>query len=638
MVGEAKDKMTKLWDTLIKGGLVFDGSGSVPAVQDIAISKGRIAARGENLDENEAGKIIDASGQWVMPGLVDVHTHYDLEIEITPGLPESVRHGTTTVVMSNCSLGLAFGSQRTNIDDPIVSCFARVENIPKHVLKKVADKVYWKSSDDYLEHLHGLNLGPNIVPMIPHSMLRIEVMGLKDSVSRHPTKDELKQMKDLLQKGMDEGYAGFSTDALPFHFLANDPNRDKQIPTQFAPFSEIKALTSVVRDYGRVWQATPPKDSPAQVIRTFLLTSGRLHKRPLKTTVVAALDIASNGTIIKLATTLARVLNSKLLNGNFHMQALAAPFKIWSDGPFNPLSEEIEELRELIETDLEDRVARRALLNDPEFQKRFRKMWMTGKQGFNLAWIRRKLRREDYAFNRTFSDMYIERCPVKSWEGRSFQSALETVLSRDKFEDMTEAEIIETHFQDVLDEADFMIAALKAFDTDLVWATTSANRDPDLTRKLIMDPVLLPGFNDSGAHLTNMAFYDGNLRALKLAAQGGHLDTSYMVKRLTYDVADLFGIEAGSIKRGVPADIVMIDPEALADYDGEANVRRIYRDEFEHEQLVNRSDGVVTHTIIGGKTVWAKNKFAKGLNTQKFGRPLTAHTLAAQETRSVAAE
>jgi len=406
-------------DMIIKNGLVFDGSGDMPIIKDIAVLNGDIIAQGESLDVSGAKQTLDAAGQWVMPGLVDVHTHYDLEIEITPGLPESVRHGTTTVVMSNCSLGLAFGAQRADNDDPIVSCFARVENIPKHVLKKVADKVDWNSSDEYLAHLKTLNLGPNIVPMIPHSMLRIEVMGLKESVSRHPTEDEVAQMKSLLQKGLNEGYAGFSTDALPFHFLANDPNRDKQIPTQFAPFSEIKALTSIVRDYDRVWQATPPKDSPPKVVRTFLLTSGLFHKKPLKTTVVAALDVTSNSSIVKLATTLSRVLNSKLLNGRFYMQALAAPFKIWSDGPFNPLSEEIEELRELIETDLEDREGRRAILDNPDFQARFRKMWMTGKQGFNLARLKRKMRLEDYAFNRTLSDMFIDRCPVKAWEGRA---------------------------------------------------------------------------------------------------------------------------------------------------------------------------------------------------------------------------
>ena len=604
-------------DMIIKNGLVFDGSGELPIIKDIAVANGKIVAQGEDLDVGKAKTTIDAAGQWVMPGLVDVHTHYDLEIEITPGLPESVRHGTTTVVMSNCSLGLAFGAQRKGDDDPIVSCFARVENIPKHVLKKVANKVDWNSSDSYLEHLETLKLGPNIVPMIPHSMLRIEVMGLEESVSRHPTKDEVEQMKNLLQKGLNEGYAGFSTDALPFHFLANDPNRDKQIPTQFAPFSEIKALTSIVRDYDRVWQATPPKDSPPKVVRTFLLTSGLFHKKPLKTTVVAALDVASNGSIVKLATTLSRVLNSKLLNGRFYMQALAAPFKIWSDGPFNPLSEEIEELRELIETDLEDRESRRAILDNPDFQSRFRKMWMTGKEGFNLARLKRKMRREDYAFNRTLTDMFIDRCPVKAWEGQSFQHVLDAVLEGER----------PKGFETVQDEVDLMIAMFKEFDTELVWSTTSANRDPKLTRKLLMDPILLPGFNDSGAHLTNMAFYDCNLRALQLAKEGGGKDVAYMVRRLTRDVSEIFGIKAGTLETGADADITIIDPKTLERYDGEANVERIYREEFEHEQLVNRSDDVVVATIIGGKIAWNNNGFTKKLNKEKFGRVLTAGEL-----------
>jgi len=130
-------------------------------------------------------------------------------------------------------LGLAFGAQRQDGKDPIVDCFARVENIPKHVLKAVADKVTWNTSDAYLEHLDGLNLGPNIVPMIPYSMLRIEAMGLDASVTRDPDKSELEKMDQLLEKGMAEGYVGFSTDSLPFHYLANDPNADKRIPAQY---------------------------------------------------------------------------------------------------------------------------------------------------------------------------------------------------------------------------------------------------------------------------------------------------------------------------------------------------------------------------------------------------------------------
>lgn len=114
------------------------------------------------------------------------------------------------------------------------------------------------------------------------------------------------------------------------------------------------------------------------------------------------------------------------------MQALAAPFKIWSDGPFNPLSEEIEELRELIETDLEDREARRVILDEPDFQLRFRKMWMTGIEEFNLARWKRKMRREDYAFNRTLTDMFNDRCPVKAWEEQNFQHVLDAVLAGER--------------------------------------------------------------------------------------------------------------------------------------------------------------------------------------------------------------
>ena len=601
-------------DLYIKNGLMFDGSGEYPVINDIAISKGLVVAVGKNLKVAKSVDTIDASNEWVMPGLLDIHTHYDLEIEVSPGLKESIRHGTTTVVMSNCSLGLAFGSQRKDNEDPIVSCFARVENIPKHVLKKVADKVYWNSSSEYIQHLNKLKLGPNVVPMIPHSMLRIEAMGLKDSVSRNPTSKELSKMKLLLKQGLDEGYVGFSTDSLPFHFLANDPNRKKQIPTQFAPFSELKSLTSIVRDYDRVWQATPPKDSPFKVVRTFLLTSGRLYKKPLKTTVVAALDIKSNGSIIKLARTLARVLNSKLIGGKFYMQALGAPFKIWSDGLFNPLSEEIDEMRELIETDLDDRQARVLILENEDFRKRFKKMWMKGKTGLNLARLRRLVNREEYAFNRNLSDMFIDRCPISHWVGLSFQEVYDDIKAGN----------VPIGFESIKDEPDFVLAMLKVFDTDLVWNTTSANRDPYQTRKLLMDPLLLPGFNDSGAHLTNMAFYDCNLRSLNIAQEGGILDVSFMVKRLTHDAAKIFGIEGGQIKVGARADITIINPEKLEVYDGENNVQRIYREDFEHEQLVNRSDGVVTATIVSGRAIWHNSKFANDINKSKYGKCLLA--------------
>lgn len=198
-------------DTLIKNAKVFN-NGEDAVIEDVAVSNGRVVARGTNLEAKNASRVVDATGLWLMPGLFDIHTHYDLELEVAPGLPESTRHGTTSVVIANCSLGLAFGSQRDGINDPIVSCYARVENIPKSVLKSCADNITWDNPRDYLDHLETLNLGPNVAVLFPHSMLRIDAMGFDNSVTRDPSKKEIDNMKQTLKNALKCGYAGFSTD------------------------------------------------------------------------------------------------------------------------------------------------------------------------------------------------------------------------------------------------------------------------------------------------------------------------------------------------------------------------------------------------------------------------------------------
>ena len=163
---------------------------------------------------------------------------------------------------------------------------------------------------------------------------------------------------------------------------------------------------------------------------------------------------------------------------------------------------------------------------------------------------------------------------------------------------------------------------LRAFDHDLSWYTVSANRDERMVRKLLMDRQLLPGFNDSGAHLTNMAFYDGNLRALKLASDGGDVDVAYMVRRLTSDPARVFGVKGGSINIGDQADLILIDPSALRRLDHNNTVKRHYREEFQHEQLVNRTDGVVPLVMIAGHAAWNGDDFDQSLGQTRMGTVL----------------
>ncbi len=619
------------WDTIIQNARVFDGSGNSAQDVDVALQDGKVQAIGRDLPESAAGQVHDASGQWLIPGLLDIHTHEDLEVELDPGLPEVVRHGTTSVVVGNCSIGLAFGAQRTNEQDPIVDCFARVENIPKTVLRKAADKATWDNPRDYLDHLDELPLSTNIAPFVPHSMLRIEVMGLEDSITRDPTRAEVDRMAGILEDALQDGYLGMSTDGLPLHFLANQPHVKKRIPTQYAPYWEYKALTDVVRKYDRVWQMTPATDDGGLTLKLFMLSSGRLHGKPLKVTALAALDSANNRQTKSQALLFANLLNSRAFKGDFRMQCLAAPFRIYSEGVVSPLAEANPLMRQLIETELEDVEARRVILSDPQFVDAFREMWNRGKSGFNMGHIRRQFKLEREFLTRDLNDMEIFRVPVEGWVGKTlayaYQRYLAWLSNSDFTDEAEEQRVFEAIGRDIRDDGEFFLSLLNHYDRDLYWHYVNANRNPDVVKELLFNPKLLPGFNDSGAHVTNMAYFDGNLRALKIALEDGEDAFSHMVGRLTREPAEFFGFDQGDapigrIEVGARADLALLDPAVLAGYDGEASVTYLYRDLFDCHQLVNRSDGVVNGVYVGGETLWQDNGFTSAHGEARVGQTL----------------
>ncbi|MFD6218276.1 amidohydrolase family protein, partial [Nocardia salmonicida] len=178
-----------LFDVIISGGTVYDGSGGPGVVRHVGIRDGVVCAlSAQPLDSSAAGEVIDATGQWVMPGFVDVHTHYDAEVLVSPGLKESVRHGVTTVMLGNCSLSTIYS---TAVD--IADLFSRVEALPRdHVLKAVDTAKTWSGPQEYIESLERLPLGPNVALLVGHSDLRAKVMGLDRSTDRRqkPTGEE----------------------------------------------------------------------------------------------------------------------------------------------------------------------------------------------------------------------------------------------------------------------------------------------------------------------------------------------------------------------------------------------------------------------------------------------------------------
>lgn len=618
-----------VWDTLIRNGLVFDGGGGSPQQFDLAVSGGRVVARGEALPADQARQVIDAQGLWVMPGLLDIHTHLDLEVDLDPRLPEVVRHGTTTVVVGNCSLGTCFGNQLEGEQNPIVDCFTRVENIPKSVLAKCVEVINWDNTADYLDHFSSIPLGPNVAALLPHSMLRVEVMGLQESISRAPTEAELDRMAELLSGAMDQGYIGLSTDGLPFHYLSNDPNTDKRIPTQFATRREMKRLLQVVRERDRVWQTTPIIENRLKAFTYFAFTSGRLFGKRLKTSALAAMEFALMPKASNAFLGFARLMNSRFFDGNMHFQALGTNFRVWSDGIVSPLYEELESCCELIAKEYEDREGRLALLNDPVFVERFRRDWLHGRSGWNLAHLKTRLGMPDKLVVRDLQRMIFDGAPVAQWNGESMQAVLDRLLryrAGMAGEARSEQEIaaFDTFPAKVEDDADFMLHLMRQYDKGFRYWVDVGNVGNRATLGLLLHEQTLPGFNDSGAHITNMAFFDSNLMSLKLA-QADSLETvARMVQRLTQEPAAFFGLDVGSLDIGAQADILVIDPEALAAHDCDSNREFVYRELFQHKQMINRSEGVVDKVMINGEWVWENGDFTATLGSRPVGRALRA--------------
>jgi N-acyl-D-aspartate/D-glutamate deacylase len=446
-------------------------------------------------------------------------------------------------------------------------------------------------------------------------MLRIEVMGTAAAVSREPTAAELERMRALLDAAMQQGYAGFSTDAIPFHYLANAPHTDKRVPTQYASMGELRSLLEVVRDHDRVWQCTPDASNRVATFLRFFLTSGRLFRRPLKTSALTAVDLTHERRTWQLFPLIANLLNSKLLDGRFNFQVLATPFRMFAEGMICPIFEEFESSRQLMACDIEDADARQDIMATDAFGELFVREWHDAGAVST--------------FNRDLDALHIERCPVPQWCGETFGAVFRRLRdfqagNAAAARSPAEAGALASFPDPIGHEGALLLHLARRYDRDLRWWFTVANDRPQVLEQLLFHPHMLPGFNDSGAHLINLAFFDGNLLTLQVAQRRSLEQVARAVQRLTREPAEFFGVDAGRLDVGARADIVLVDPEALRTYDTDANRRMVYRDIFEHEQLVNRSDGVVTGVFIAGVQVWDGREFTPALGTRRLGRPLTA--------------
>ena len=162
------------YDTVITNGRWFDGTGAPSALRNIGVHDGRVTTVAAGPLDTTGADVIDATGQWVIPGIIDIHTHYHIETLCEPEPSESLRHGVTTVMLGSCPLSTVY---LDSVDAGDI--FGRVEAIPRHyVIEQLDGARSWSNPREYVTVLEQRNLGPNLAAFIGHSDMRAATMGL----------------------------------------------------------------------------------------------------------------------------------------------------------------------------------------------------------------------------------------------------------------------------------------------------------------------------------------------------------------------------------------------------------------------------------------------------------------------------
>ncbi len=229
---------------VIRGGTVVDGSGTAPSPADVAIAAGRILAVGalDGIDV-EGAETIDATGCIVTPGFVDIHTHYDGQAIWSDRLQPSSVHGVTTVVAGNCGVG--FAPCRKQDHDVLIRLMEGVEDIPGAVMAEGL-AWDWETFDQYLDALEARPRDIDIATYIPHSPLRVYVMGQR-AIDREPANDDdLAQMRTIVRQGIEAGALGCATSRLFMHRTS----AGELIPTYDTEERELDALAGGMADAG----------------------------------------------------------------------------------------------------------------------------------------------------------------------------------------------------------------------------------------------------------------------------------------------------------------------------------------------------------------------------------------------------
>jgi len=398
----------------------------------------------------------------------------------------------------------------------------------------------------------------------------------------------------LLDEALEAGVLGMSGMDAAIDKLDGDRFRSRALPSTFATWRERRRLIKVLRKRGRILQSAPNVADPKSGLLFFLSSSPMLGRRkPVRMSLLVSADAKSMPLAVHTFGLGTRLLN-KVLGSQVRFQHLPVPFELYSDGIDLPVFEEFGAGAAALH--LREQLERNELLADEGYRRRFRREFDRIKLGPSL-------------WHRDLHDAVIVECPDKSLIGKSFGA------------------IADERGLHPLDA--FLDVLVDNGERNVRWTTTVANHRPKYLDKLAAEPSIHMGFSDAGAHLRNMAFYNFALRMLKRTRDAERAGTPFLstqraVHRLTGELAEWFGIDAGTLREGDRADFVVIDPAGLND-----SVDGYHEQEVPFygglRRMVNRNDDAVVATGVGGAVVFREGRFRDGYGlTAKSGRYLRA--------------